>query len=414
MPRNNLIQNLQLASSQLRIAIEKRYSQLMGHMSKYQDQKKDAYNPFEYLDPPSYQPHKIINHAFYFILVLVVVLFLSFGLTAGYGYYLINIDRPHHVDATFNNKLIIKVPKNATATDIATELYQRGLISHVALFHLAAKIFQSDKSLHAGIFALKPGMTIKEILDIITGKNAAGSMTTFTIPEGFSYQEIARLLDQKQVVSANEFVEYTKFGALGALSDTFFFLSACPIPSMEGYLYPDTYVLVPGLSAHQLARIMVERFYEKIYAYYVQHRSEAPMINNHQLTFHELLTLASIVEKEAVVDRERPLIAAVFLNRLKFGMAFGSDPTVKYALGDTHRPMVTYEDIKTDSPYNTYRYKGLPPGPIASPGLKSFVAVMSPQKTDYLYFIAKGDGTHSFSRTLQEHDNLRSKLGYNR
>lgn len=178
-----------------------------------------------------------------------------------------------------------------------------------------------------------------------------------------------------------------------------------PVASLEGYLFPDTYYFTYGQSEEEIIRQMVSRFVDVVYP------AVEGKIGRWGLGLHEIVTLASIVEREVMADSERPLVASVYLNRLKINMPLQADPTVRYVMTED-RSRVLYRDLEIDSPYNTYRNNGLPPGPIASPGLASIMAVLEPAETDYLFFVAKGDGTHQFSRTFSEHVRARQQLGY--
>lgn len=222
------------------------------------------------------------------------------------------------------------------------------------------------------------------------------------IPEGNTVQEVAERLDAANVISANVFVAHLQNVDKAVLREKYSFLpenNLIGLQYFEGYLYPDTYVFAENTSASQILDYMLYRFQQEaapLFAKYSHKRYSA----------HQLLTLASIVEKEAEIPAERPLIAGVFFNRLKKVVHLGSCPTVKYALGQPRKRVLLYKDLNVVSPYNTYRQFGLPPGPIASPGKASIMAVLEPEVTEYLYFFAKGDGYHIFSKTLNEHINL--------
>jgi UPF0755 protein len=204
---------------------------------------------------------------------------------------------------------------------------------------------------------------------------------------------MARIFEQQGFGPAKAFVD--------AASDATPIASVDPgAPNLEGYLFPETYSLPPKTSAARLVHLMVARF-EQLFTTDMQQSAEA-----HGLSTREAVTLASIVEKETAAPSERPIVAAVYVNRLKIGMGLQSDPTVIYALEQTgaYNGNLTRKSLEVDSPYNTYRYRGLPPGPIASPGLPSLKAAVAPADVDYLYFVSRNDGTHVFSRTLEEHN----------
>ena len=227
---------------------------------------------------------------------------------------------------------------------------------------------------------------------------------TVTIPEGRRAEEIAEILHQAGLVDPQEFLALVRSGEGFA----FAFLEDRPpeaSPSLEGYLFPDTYQIPRDSDARAIITLLLSTFDARF--------TEEMRARAHEqgLTVHEVVTLASIVEREAVLPEERPLIASVFRNRLARGMKLDADPTVQYAMGydeaqKTWWRTLLVEDYQFDSPYNTYRRVGLPPGPICNPGLASIEAVLSPEDTDYLYFVANtvaGDGSHVFARTFEEH-----------
>jgi UPF0755 protein len=256
---------------------------------------------------------------------------------------------------------------------------------------------QADGRVKAGEYVLHPAMSPRGILDILT---RGGVLThRVTIPEGFTARQIARLLAREGLCTETAFLKATRKPELGRP----YGLSA----GLEGFLFPDTYHFSRGLSATTLARIMVRRFFTVI-------EPLQPRISQSELDLPEIVTLASIVEKETGTPNERPLIASVFINRLRRNMRLQSDPTVIYGIRDFNGNL-TRKDLKTPGPYNTYRNSGLPPGPIANPGLAAIEAVLSPAQTRYLYFVSKNNGTHHFSRTLREHNQAvrRYQLGRN-
>ncbi|HEY8416860.1 MAG TPA: endolytic transglycosylase MltG, partial [Limnochordales bacterium] len=256
-----------------------------------------------------------------------------------------------------------------------------------------------DQRLQAGDYLLSPDMNLLDIAERL----ASGQVHTVrvVIPEGLHLRQIADILAQAGLVDRERFLEL-------ASDETLVYGNNPPIPkpvkSLEGYLFPDTYLLSPSMTEEQIIRRMVSRFVEVALPIIAAH--QAPL----NLTPHEVVTLASIVEAEALYAREHPIIASVFLNRLRINMPLQADPTINY-LFDEHRSRILYADLAIDSPYNTYRYPGLPPGPIGSPGLSAIRAVLEPASTDYYFFVARGDGTHIFSRTFNEHVRARRQVG---
>ena len=212
---------------------------------------------------------------------------------------------------------------------------------------------------------------------------------TVTIPEGFSIEQIAGVLSDNGIIDREKFLVY----AMGDGVENNYSING---PGLEGYLYPDTYQFARGVSASAIVDAMVKRFWQVIGKF-------EQKIAESGITLHEVVTLASIVEKETGKASERPLIASVFLNRLRKRMRLESDPTVIYGIKDFSGNLKK-RDLSTYSPYNTYVVRGLPPGPIANPGIDSIKAVLYPAKTNYLYFVSKNDGSHHFSSSLKEHN----------
>ncbi len=287
----------------------------------------------------------------------------------------------------------VVVPQGATTAGIAALLEEEGVIRSPLAFRLLVRLRGSDGRLQAGTYRLGPGMAPSAI----AAKLERGEVVTraFTIPEGLSAEEIARLLASRGFGSEAELLR--AFSDPEPVADLLpADRSALRYP-LEGYLFPDTYRVAAGTPARALAAAMVDRFRQ---AWTPDLEARARELG---LTVHEVVTLASIVEEEAQLAEERPLIAGVYLNRLRRGMPLQADPTVQYALRKFGQ-RVLLADLQVDSPYNTYRRTGLPPGPIASPGLDSLRAVLHPADVPYLFFVARPDGSHAFAVTLDEHN----------
>jgi UPF0755 protein len=283
--------------------------------------------------------------------------------------------------------LIFIVHDGANLGQVAGDLEDRRIIFNRSLFMLWAMIRGESRAVKSGEYRLSPRMTPEEILKILT----KGIIITHpvTIPEGFTRKQISDLLEENGILDGGRFFSLTNdssplqsFGVSG--------------PSLEGYLYPDTYHFGRGISPQTAVNKMIERFWQVV----------GPLKNRMEaigMTLEEVVTLASIVEKETGKAHERPIIASVFLNRLKRRMRLESDPTVIYGLKDFDGNL-TRKDLKHPTPYNTYVINGIPPGPIANPGIEAIKAVLYPAKTDYLFFVSKNDGTHHFSKTISEHN----------
>ena len=282
---------------------------------------------------------------------------------------------------------VVEIPPHGRLIDIARRLHDEGVIRSPAGFVALSVLRGHARRLKAGEYEFPPGVATPAVLQQI----AAGAVRHHTVlhPEGATLSELARALEVARLASAQE-IERT------ATDPAFARTLGVEEPTLEGYLFPDTYQLVRGMAPQEILARMVKRLYAKLTLdLLVRARAR-------DLTVHQLLTFASIVEREAVATEERPLIAAVFWNRLRRGMPLQADPTVQYAVGK-ERGTLTRADLEADHPYNTYRHRGLPPGPIASPGLSSIEAVLDPAPVPYLYFVAVDERRHQFSTSLEEH-----------
>ena len=259
---------------------------------------------------------------------------------------------------------------------------------------ILAEILGKDRHIKAGRYDFKKGTTWYSVFNQLVRGNVI--LKDVTIPEGSTVKEIAGILKKEIQIDSLEFVKL-------AANRQFAQSMNLPASSLEGYLFPETYKLSWGISPEKVVRLMVEQFH-KILSDSLLKRAEE--IN---LSIPDVITLASMIEAEAKDGKEREIISAVFHNRLKRGMLLQCCPTVLYELPETHFPLML-EDLEVDSPYNTYKYPGLPPGPICNPGKASIQAALYPAEVDYLYFVAKGDGTHVFSVTLEEHNRAKNKI----
>jgi len=284
--------------------------------------------------------------------------------------------------------LLVDIPAQESAFGIADRLHGSGAIRSRIGFVALSLVRGSVRSLKAGEYELPRGASTLDVLALLEGGRVRQHPVLH--PEGGSIAEVARTLEAARLAPAADVVRTAGDRA---------FLRAHGIegPSAEGYLFPDTYHFVRGMTAEQLLGRMVQRMQGKLTAA-IRERATA-----RHLTIHELLTLASIIEREAMVREERRIISAVFWNRLRLGMPLQADPTVQYAMGKERR-VLTRADLTTDHPYNTYTRPGLPPGPIASPGLDAIEATLDPAAVNYLYFVKKDDQRHHFSATVEEHN----------
>ena len=284
-------------------------------------------------------------------------------------------------------RTVVYIPPGKGVQGIARQLRDAGVIHSAWAFLALAYLEGSLKRLQSGEYELSPQMSLREILQ----KLEAGRVVTHqvTIPEGFTAEDIAALLSSEHLVDRERFMALVNDAAftrqLGVTA-----------PSLEGYLFPDTYRWTRGMGEEEILRVMVSRFRQALPSDF---EARADRLD---LGLHGIVTLASLIEKEAVLDEERPLISAVFHNRLRRNMPLQSDPTAVYGAPGAKR-RITAVDLQRKSPYNTYLNLGLPPGPIANPGLASLMAAVQPGRVNFLYFVAKNDGSHAFSRTLDQH-----------
>lgn len=282
----------------------------------------------------------------------------------------------------------IYIPKGTSFRVVAASLERSGIIRDSGTLERAASFLGAYKKIKAGEYELSSSMTPVEILNILVEGRVKKYLVT--IPEGFNIKEIAATLNAAGLVETDEFLEKAMDRAyvqrLGFSGQT-----------LEGYLFPDTYIFTKGMSVDEMISKMAGRF-RSVY------QSEfEELARRKKMPIEKLLTLASIIEKETGVADERPLISSVFHNRLKKGIRLQSDPTVIYGLKDFNGNL-TRTHLRTKTPYNTYMNYGLPPGPIANPGKEAIRAALNPTDGDYLYFVSRNDGTHYFSRSLKEHN----------
>ena len=288
------------------------------------------------------------------------------------------------------------ISPGSSTREIARRLHDGQLIKSPFFFTAYVKVFKFDRALHAGEYDLDRSMSAAAIVRRLREVDGMAKLTSVTIPEGYSLKKIARLLESNGVVPAVDFLDYMA-AAKPQLEKKFYFLEEVPTGNLEGYLFPDTYFFARGVPSAVVADSMLKQFEQKVIPVWKASGSYSGW------TLHQILTLASLIEKEAEVPREMTIISSVFHNRLRRGMMLACDPTVMYALGEPNRSLVTFKDLRVNSIYNTYKYPGLPPTPIASPGIKAIEAALFPARTEYLFFVSNGDATHTFSKTFNDH-----------
>jgi UPF0755 protein len=271
---------------------------------------------------------------------------------------------------------------------VASRLADEGLIRNQSYFVIFGRLTGSERQLKPGEYALSPSMRPLEMLHRF--RQGLVVLHPLTIPEGYSVRQIAAVLRETGLGDPDELLALAE-------SPEFIRELGLDVASLEGYLFPDTYAFPRGVATADMVRHMVGKFRETYQSVWATRGAELG------LTQHQVVTLASIIEKETGAGIERPIISAVFHNRLRLRMPLQSDPTVIYPIKNFDGNLRKVDLIR-DNPYNTYRRRGLPPGPIASPGRHALEAALYPSPVDYLYFVARNDGTHHFSRTLREHN----------
>jgi UPF0755 protein len=306
------------------------------------------------------------------------------------------------------------VEPGETATAVADRLEQAGLVVDGQVFRRFMTYHGLDVSLEAGTYSLRANMTMHEIAEAL--QHGSASAVTITIPEGWRAEQVAWLLEQQGLVRADDFLAQV----LTAGSDYSWLDARQPGASLEGFLFPDTYELAVDTTAAAVVDLMLANFDNRVAPEVEGRLADKTLFDLglgdfRPMTVYDVVILASIVEREAVVEEERPIIANVYFNRLdpiyveETALRLSADPTIQYAKGydpetdNWWNPMLPGEGQTVESPYNTFKIQGLPPGPICSPGLAAILAVLNPAETDYLYFHAVGDGSHVFASTLEQH-----------
>lgn len=290
----------------------------------------------------------------------------------------------------------VRIPEGASARLTAQRLHEAGLVDRPLLFRAFVRLTGSARALRAGHYRFAENASWDQILDALRRGDVV--RIPVTVPEGFGLREIAPRVAELTDTPVDSVLALARDSAFARELGV-------PGPTLEGYLFPDTYQFVEGLGPGTVLRAMVERYR----AFWGE--TERRLADSLGLSEREVVTLASIVEKEARVADERPVIAGVYLNRLRVGMLLQADPTVQYAL-EAPKERLLYRDIDAvaDHPYNTYTQAGLPPGPIASPGEASLRAVLEPAEVPYLFFVARIDGSHVFTETEREHINAKNRI----
>ena len=321
---------------------------------------------------------------FYFSHFLTETIAISV-LSGMLAYYAIILLWPQ---SDIDDAVSISISKGSTLIDISTELYNKKVIKNRSSFILAVKMLGYEKDIPAGKFSIDNVSTNYSLVNKLI--NSVNVSKKVTILEGWSINEIAEKLHSSLKIDKKSFLNASKNKALLDKWDI-------KSNSFEGYLFPNTYQFAEDVSPIKIIDKMVSEYKKNVTKKMYDRMSKINLNEN------EVLTLASIIEGEAIYDSERPTISGVYHNRLKKGMRLQADPTIQYIIDDSPRRLLN-KDLKIKSPYNTYLNHGLPPGPINNPGLESIKAALYPEEIDFLYFVAKGDGYHTFSKTEKEHN----------
>jgi len=352
---------------------------------------------------------KLRSHGFLLaVIVLFLIVFVTGAVLAQRGIFhairelsgTLDLDTPAGDDAT---PVRFTVRPGDSAATIGERLEAGGLVRSALAFRMQARQLGVESSLAAGEYQLRPNMHPSEILHTLQRQSVEPGVKV-TFPEGWRAEEMAERLEATGVVSRTDFLRVIGAGSFGYP----FLAGRSSGASLEGYLFPDTYTFSRSITATAVVDAMLRNFDRR---FDISMRQQA---ERQGLSVAQVVILASIVEHEAAVAEERPMIAEVFLSRIALKMPLQADPTVQYAVAQANPDLarregywkrdLTAADLQVDSPYNTYKNRGLPPGAIANPGLAALRAVISPTSTGYLYFVAKPDGGHAFARTLEEHN----------
>ncbi len=288
------------------------------------------------------------------------------------------------------------IHRGMSVTQIADSLQQQAFIRNPKHFLLAAKLTGWGNQLKAGKYELTPGLTHVDLLRLFRSGKVV--QVRVTLPEGKTAEDYAELVARALQINQAEFLKLTE-------DSSFARKLGVAAPRLEGYLYPDTYQFYWGATAAEVLTVLVQELQKHL------DETLRAQVRASGMTLHQVMTLASIIEGEAVVDSERAVIAAVYRNRLRQGILLQADPTIQYAVPGPPRRLL-FRDLEIDSPYNTYRNAGLPPGPVNNPRLESIRAALNPAPVQYIYFVARGDGSHRFSYTLEQH--LQAKRDFDR
>lgn len=332
-----------------------------------------------------------------------IIIFLLIVAVVGFFVYK-NITNTSPVSKD-NTSKVIEIPQGSGTSQIAKILKDNNLIKSEFAFKKAAKNENLTTEFKAGEYELNESMSVYDIFNVITVSNSSDrkDLIKVVIPEGYELINIADKLEDNNLVDKDKFLELARnknnfngeYEFMDLLDDS---------QSLEGYLFPATYSIEPNASEEEIILMMLDA-YNRVYETEIKNNLEST-----GMTLNELMSLASIIEREGRLDEERPIMSSVFYNRIEQGIPLGSCATVQYIIGE-RKPVLSIADTRIDSPFNTYINKGLPPSPIASPGKVSILAAINPADTDYLFFVLTGkDGSHTFTKTNAEHEEAKKNM----
>lgn len=345
------------------------------------------------------QEGKVVRRIVAWVTIIVIALVLFIGIFG--AIYVKSALQP--VDPDSDQQIEVEIPLGSGITAISKILEEHGIIKDARIFKYYAK-FKNQSNFQAGNYTMTPSMTLDEILESLkTGKVYREPLMAITIPEGLTLEQIGKIIEKHTKytkeqfmdrVNSKEFIDYVMSTYPELVTDEI--LNENIRYPLEGYLFPATYAFYEeNVSLDDVILPMIEKTNSVINEY-------KSLLAEREMSVHELLTIASLLEEEATAKTDRETIASVFYNRMEIGMPLQTDPSVLYALGG-HKERVLYEDLEVQSPYNTYMNPGLPPGPIANAGVVSIEAALNPTDTEYLYFLADQDGNNHFAKTYEEH-----------
>lgn len=328
----------------------------------------------------------------------LLLLLISFLILAFLTFHFVS-QQYKAVDPDDKTLIQVEIPENSNAQQVALILKEKGLVHSEAAFLSYCRKNHIDNQLKAGNFKFSRSQPVSEIAMKISKGNTIVS-DYITVPEGYTVKQIGQLLIEKNISTAKEWQQAVE----ADYNYSFINNSLCGEKRLEGFLFPDTYAVDEQSNSHSVINMMLDNF-DKLWQ-----DNFAKLAQDADMSINEAVIVASLIEREAMVASEREKISGVIQNRIKIGMPLQIDASVLYSLGE-HKESVSLDDLKVDSPYNTYKNAGLPPGPIACPGKASIAAALNPEKHSYYYYLAKGDGSHYFSKTYAEHIKAKNKYG---